>query len=171
MLIKFGREMIEIGDVTMTTTIQELKERIELFTGCCDIKLIMKGKTLNGDPLQTLGTIPGGLLAKISAIGSKREDIDMAQQTLSQSDPLARRIVNDLDGTPQQHSQGRSQERPRDQKRSPYCFGRIDTLPGLPREETARNILEELSVDVGVLAVMEKYKFKVGALCELYPEG
>jgi hypothetical protein len=60
---------------------------------------------------------------------------------------------------------------PRDIKRTPYCFGDIRTLPGLPNESTARSILEELSRDVGVLAVMEKHKFKVGALCELYPEG
>ena len=69
MLIKFGKEMVEIGDVNVTTTVQEMKERLEVLTGSCDIKLIMKGKNISSNPFQVLGSIPGGLLAKISAIG------------------------------------------------------------------------------------------------------
>lgn len=50
-------------------------------------------------------------------------------------------------------------------------FQQIKTLPGLPREEEARGILEELAADPGVRAVMEKHRWTVGTLCELYPEG
>ncbi|CAN0569874.1 unnamed protein product, partial [Ectocarpus sp. 12 AP-2014] len=38
-------------------------------------------------------------------------------------------------------------------------------------EETARKILESLAADPGVRAVLEKHRWTVGALCELYPEG
>jgi WLM domain len=167
MLIKFGKEMIEVGEVGGHTTLHELKERVEFATGCVDVKLILKGKHLNSNLLETVGSIPGGTLAKISAIGSRQAEINRVNQ--SQSDRNVSRVVNDLDGTVRRSDVPSS--RSSDRKRSQYCFGGIQTLPGLPNEGTARSILEELSVDVGVLAVMEKHKFKVGALCELYPEG
>jgi WLM domain len=167
MLIKFGKEMIEVGEVGGHTTLHELKERVEFATGCVDVKLILKGKHLNSNLLETVGSIPGGTLAKISAFGSRQAEINLVNQ--SQSDRNVSRVVNDLDGTVRRSDVPSS--RSSDRKRSQYCFGGIQTLPGLPNEGTARSILEELSFDVGVLAVMEKHKFKVGALCELYPEG
>jgi WLM domain len=167
MLIKFGKEMIEVGEVGGHTTLHELKERVEFATGCVDVKLILKGKHLNSNLLETVGSIPGGTLAKISAIGSRQAEINLVNQ--SQSDRNVSRVVNDLDGSVRRSDVPSS--RSSDRKRSQYCFGGIQTLPDLPNEGTARSILEELSVDVGVLAVMEKHKFKVGALCELYPEG
>lgn len=167
MLIKFGKEMIEVGEVGGHTTLHELKERVEFATGCVDVKLILKGKHLHSNLLETVGSIPGGTLAKISAVGSKQAEINLVNQ--SQSDRNVSRVVNDLDGIVRRSDVPSS--RSSDRKRSQYCFGGIQTLPGLPNEGTARSILEELSVDVGVLAVMEKHKFKVGALCELYPEG
>lgn len=50
-------------------------------------------------------------------------------------------------------------------------FERIETLPGLPDEDKARDILESLANDPGVCSVLEKHRWTVGALCELYPEG
>lgn len=167
MLIKFGKEIIEIGDVEVETSLNEIKSRIEFITGCSNIKLILSGKSLNSALNLNVGSIPGGIMAKISAIGSKQTEIDSFQQSLPHA--ITRRIVNDLDGTVS--SPVLSTKSAREHKHSPYRFGGIQTLPGLPDETIARSILEELSNDVGVLAVMEKHKFKVGALCELYPEG
>ena len=86
-------------------------------------------------------------------------------------------------------------------KRSQYCFKTIETLPGFKGitiiniciynnnnniynnnnnnnnyyyyldEHKAREILTELANDEGVLAILEKYKWTVGCLAELYPEG
>lgn len=167
MLIKFGKEMIEVGEVGGSTTLNELKERVEFATDCVDIKLILKGKHLNSNLQETIGSIPGGTLAKISAIGSRQSEINLVNH--SQTDRNITRVVNDLNGAVRRTDATTS--RSSDRRHSQYCFGGIQTLPGLPNESTARSILEELSVDIGVLAVMEKHKFKVGALCELYPEG
>jgi hypothetical protein len=52
-----------------------------------------------------------------------------------------------------------------------YGFSRIETLPMLPQEEKARLILKSLSEDPGILACMEKHKWHVGCLAEMYPEG
>ena len=167
MLIKFGKEMIEVGEVGGSTTLNELKERVEFATNCVDIKLILKGKHLNSNLQETIGSIPGGTLAKISAIGSRQSEINLVNH--SQTDRNITRVVNDLNGVVRRTDATTS--RSSDRRHSQYCFGGIQTLPGLPNESTARSILEELSVDIGVLAVMEKHKFKVGTLCELYPEG
>ena len=58
-----------------------------------------------------------------------------------------------------------------DRVQTQYRFHSIETLPNLPNETTARQILESLANDEGILAVMRKYHVSVGALCELYPEG
>uniref|UniRef100_A0A7S2ECK9 WLM domain-containing protein n=1 Tax=Ditylum brightwellii TaxID=49249 RepID=A0A7S2ECK9_9STRA len=50
-------------------------------------------------------------------------------------------------------------------------FGKIETLPNLPNEKKARDILETLANDRGVLACMAKHRWNVGCLAELYPEG
>lgn len=50
-------------------------------------------------------------------------------------------------------------------------FKKIETLPGLPNEDTARELLEGLAADPGVRAVLDKHRWTVGTLCELYPEG
>jgi hypothetical protein len=52
-----------------------------------------------------------------------------------------------------------------------FSFQRIETLKGLPDEYKARSILEELANDPPILAVMQKYKWTVGCLAEMYPEG
>ena len=40
-----------------------------------------------------------------------------------------------------------------------YRFHAIQTLPGLKDEAKARNILESLAADPGILAVMKKHKY------------
>lgn len=52
-----------------------------------------------------------------------------------------------------------------------YGFGRIETLPGLPEEGTARQMLHTLANDPGILACMHKHRWNVGCLAELYPKG
>ncbi len=52
-----------------------------------------------------------------------------------------------------------------------YGFHRITTLANLPNENRAKEILEQLANDSGIIAVMNKYKFTVNELTELYPEG
>jgi len=59
----------------------------------------------------------------------------------------------------------------REHANNPYRFHDLQTLSGLDDEARARQLLELLSSDPGVLAVMKKHKWSVGALCEMYPEG
>merc|ERR1712038_704174 len=55
--------------------------------------------------------------------------------------------------------------------RERYGFGRIETLPMLPEQKKAKEILNSLANDPGILACMAKHKWNVGCLAEMYPEG
>ena len=50
-------------------------------------------------------------------------------------------------------------------------FGRVEVLQGLAMHTRASALLHELANDPGIIAVMKKQSWRVGALCELYPEG
>jgi hypothetical protein len=52
-----------------------------------------------------------------------------------------------------------------------YGFGRIETLPDLPNEAKAREILTSIASDPGIKACMAKHKWNVETLSEMYPEG
>eukprot|EP01034_Spumella_vulgaris_P020674 gene20674-26500_t len=94
-------------------------------------------------------------------------------QSLKDTQSIAhtKRVIDDLSSdTPiQRGTDTKARAAPR--QHNPYKFQSIQTPPGLPDEAKARQILETLANDEGVLAVMAKHKWSVGALCELYPEG
>jgi len=52
-----------------------------------------------------------------------------------------------------------------------YSVGKLETLPMLPNEAKAREILKSLANDPGVLSCMEKHQWNIGCLAEMYPEG
>lgn len=52
---------------------------------------------------------------------------------------------------------------------SKYTFDRVEPLPGLPNPERSRQFLNKLKEDLGVRALMEKYRWNVPLLTELGP--
>jgi hypothetical protein len=163
MKIRCGKEAVEVI-VKEDETVGGLKAKLAEETGYTTLKLIYAGKVLKDD-LALISSIPGGVNAKLSLVGSN----PLAHPTTVNVNE--RRVVDDL--TDRDNDGGR-QSAPGSKRvtsYSAYRFHAIQTLPGLPMEEKARGILEELASDPGVLAVMEKFKWSVGALCELYPEG
>lgn len=52
-----------------------------------------------------------------------------------------------------------------------YGFGNIETLSNLPNEIKAKAILNELTNDPGIKDCMNKHKWFVPTLAEMYPEG
>jgi len=52
-----------------------------------------------------------------------------------------------------------------------YGFAHIETLPMLPEQSRAKEILQSLANDPGILACMAKHQWNVGCLAEMYPEG
>ncbi len=168
MKVKWGKETIEVSVEDLNLTIKELKEQLKEITNYTDIKLIHAGKVLKDDTA-TIASIPGGLNAKLTVMGSTATALESLKDT--QSIAHTKRVIDDLsnDVPLQRGSDAKTRTAPR--QHNPYKFQSIQTLPGLPDEAKARQILETLANDEGVLAVMAKHKWSVGALCELYPEG
>jgi len=50
-----------------------------------------------------------------------------------------------------------------------YTFHRLVPLPHLPNVNAARDLLDRLVHDRGIIAIMKKYKWSVGALVEMDP--
>lgn len=168
MKVKCGKETIEVSVEDLNLTVKELKQQLFEITNYTDIKLIHAGKVLKDDST-TIGSIPGGLNAKLTMMGSTAAALESLKDT--QSNAHNKRIIDDLTEDPRQWRGTDTKSRPSARKHNPYKFEGIQTLPGLPNEDKAREILETLANDEGVLAVMAKHKWSVGALCELYPEG
>lgn len=150
-----------------STRLLDIQALAETKTGIAPThqKLIHKGKTLT-NPNITLGQLGGEMATvKLVLIGTTAAALAALAEGPKQVGNV--RIINDLGSRGGSGSRGmvpilRSRR---------YGFQRVDVLPHLPEQERARRILTELASDPGVLHVMEKYQWSVGALCEMYPEG
>jgi hypothetical protein len=144
-----------------------------------DIKLLHKGKVLNDDQQDMLKLLAEGKKLtktfRIMATGMSLSEAQASDLEFQEGIKKAPRIRNDLTaegrkGIARRQRLGLTMNHT---KRSAvqYGFGRIETLPMLPQENQARQILTTLANDPGILACMAKQKWKVGSLAELYPEG
>jgi len=186
---KFEMTVSSSGELTAL----DLKEKVLIEAGQAqnfipeDIKLIHAGKILSDQSTDIFD-----LLSSKSSLRRPKKHVFLA--TLSstseqqKTDQEIRRgmesrlVRDDLSKEGQKEMQRRKQLGARmlakaaykeefSRERSPYVFGRIETLPNLPMEDKAREILTELSRDRGVLACMAKHQFTVGCLAELAPDG
>lgn len=147
-----------------------------------DVKLLFKGKVLSDDDDRIMNVL-GAKSAKVYRL------IATGMSTMEQSDnqkhfeeglKRAPRIRDDITNEGQQEMirrrhMGQAMLRKAAARgggsQHKYCFGAIETLPNLPEENKARQILTQLANDVGVLACMAKHQWNVGCLAELYPDG
>ncbi|CAN0047645.1 unnamed protein product, partial [Ectocarpus sp. 8 AP-2014] len=192
--VSFRGKPLTVTGVDHATAIENLKNKLEELTAVpvANQKLILKGKALRDEagtletagvlvpsPAQTATTTTATerneekgdtfvQKSKLMLVGSKPSEVE---EVLREQDRV--RVRNDLNREviPKGYKKIALNHPPGPSELSPYRFERIETLPGLPEEETARKILESLAADPGVRAVLEKHRWTVGALCELYPEG
>lgn len=145
-----------------------------------DVKLMYKGKILSNDQQDLYELLVGKKAAKIyriMATGVSSTEATTLNTEFQEGLKKAPRIRNDL--TPQGRIEIARRQRlaqnmmnNKGRTTSPkYGFGRIETLPMLPDQATAKHLLKTLANDPGVLACMAKHKWNVGCLAELYPEG
>lgn len=124
-------------------------------------RLIVKGQQLPaaGDPSEKQLLTTLGQHAKVMLVATTDEErvrIETAQEREA-AERWARRereVVSDFESAPTSASTGAT--RPRNWQGHEFGFAAIETLPGLPQEDTARQILEELAANPGILAVMKK---------------
>ena len=181
-----------------TSTVLDLKLHLsnssvvkELGLQSSDIKLIHKGKVLSDDSASLHNLLIGPPSSKKSttmkpirlmATGVSKQEVIENEKTFNQVQRTAPRIKDDLSdvGKAQIASRQRLGRRmlqqafQRDSSKSSsksYKFHKVETLPMLPNQQKAKQILEELANDPGILACMAKHKWNVGCLAELYPKG
>lgn len=180
MKVRYGKRDITIDPflISDNESISGIKRRLEIFLqegdeksgeeteAFFDIKLILNGRILHDQEL--LSSVPGGKHAKIVMVAAKLSNLQAIEDKR-----VSVRVKDDLNISRQKSSQGKSKVTTFGTRSTltQYGFQDIQVLPGLPRIDEARNILSSLANDPGVQAVMTKYKWSVGCLCEMYPEG
>ena len=152
-----------------------------------DLKLLFKGKVFDdnqkGDLLQMLEPA-GKQVYKMMAMGRSSNEVNEIQEKHAEAMKQAPRIRDDLTKQGQRDMERRKrlgrhmlQQASAKASQSPpsstlsFGFGQVQTLPNLPNETKAREILTKLANDPGVLACMKQQNWRVGALKEMYPEG
>jgi len=190
---EFGESIFPSNPAEATTT--TTTEDSDFFLNPSDIKIMFKGQVLSDytTPMYQILTSPSSVqkhptttkVVRLVATGqSTRErykDHLISQQALqSHHHRLIRDDLteNGLKQLQQNRIQGRKLLVSNQQKQhqiqtcsSKYGFQTIKTLPNLPQQSTAKEILTSLSQDPGILACMTKNKWTVGCLSEMYPEG
>lgn len=153
----------------------ETKAQTIVLSSIEEIKLILQGKVVSNTdqvltelfPASTSTVIKRDLKITMIANPLTKETIHQLEEEKIKAaelkDKLKRRKL--ASSKSKSSSEGR--------RRGPitYGFHRITTLANLPNENRAKEILEQLANDSGIIAVMNKYKFTVNELTELYPEG
>jgi WLM domain len=152
-----------------------------------DIKLLFKGRPIDDDTeeLQNLLKPTGKKVYKIIAMGRSSNEVNIIHDEHAQAKEHAPRIRDDLTRQGQRNEERRRRigrqilhEASRKEALSavqaisnPNGFGKIEILPNMPDQDKARDILNQLASDPGILACMKKHNWYVGSLAELYPEG
>ena len=181
--IKFGKSLLDVERNDLNT-IYELKEVLAAMTGVISstIKLISSGQILRDEYTLAALEDPGIRIGEqILRFLPDSPIVMIASHTVLELNPPkiyeTSRIINDLttDGvTPEIHPSQRddySSERNEKRIRTEYEFQSIEILQGLPYEDRAREILNDLANDPPILKVMQKHKWSVGCLAEMYPDG
>uniref|UniRef100_A0A7S3A0P2 Uncharacterized protein n=1 Tax=Rhodosorus marinus TaxID=101924 RepID=A0A7S3A0P2_9RHOD len=165
--VTYGSGKFLLEGVDGGSLLSEVRERIERATGVVGRlqKIIWRGRVLEGDERSVfeLGIPEGG--AKVFLVGSKEEEVRNVEDL--KADPTVRPLEG---GRPRRR---RFEAKPTKavQQPSKYGFMRTETLSALHDEPQAKALLERLASDRGVMAVMQKHQWTVGALKEMYPKG
>lgn len=198
LIVTFRGSKVEIP-LMPGTTVNSVKERVAVAVdpqanlNPADLKLMFKGKLLgnenheedlyeklNGSKERSGNAIPKTfrlIMSGLSPAEAAKADVEFkSQQRLAPrvKDDLSDKSVRDTDERKRRGQIALQKAAARNTMSSAskkYGFGKIETLPGLAEEQTARDILEKLANDPGVLACMAKHHWYVGTLAELYPDG
>lgn len=155
-----------------------------------DIKLLHKGKVFT-DPDMDLSlhiilskSKKSRKDVKLIAMGVSKIEMQRNNQSFEEGLLKAPRIRDDLSskgklelarrrqlGRQMLHNANQNKVSSSFTTNSKYGFHRIETLPMLPNKEKAKEILNTLANDPGILACMAKHQWHVGCLMEMFPEG
>mmetsp|Transcript_25781 Transcript_25781/g.30384 ORF Transcript_25781/g.30384 Transcript_25781/m.30384 type:complete len:382 (+) Transcript_25781:62-1207(+) len=195
LLISFRGERVELL-LKPKTLVFQIKTQLASSTKAdaqmlaSDVKLIYKGKILSDDNVDLYDKIvhteksfsKKSSNKGIRLIATGISSIEAGNHNNRQVESLrnAPRIRDDLTESGRKDIAARQQlgkmtlskvANGHQYSRRNYSVGKLETLPMLPNEAKAREILKSLANDPGVLSCMEKHQWNIGCLAEMYPEG
>eukprot|EP01035_Chromulina_nebulosa_P022064 gene22064-28560_t len=114
-----------------------------------------------------VNTLVGGSLGKLTMIANPTITSDKIDIPITNNSTDIR-IKNDLTT---QSNPSNNQSTVKEFIKDGYGFHSFETLDNFNDKYKAKEILESLASDPGVLAVMKRHRWNVQCLGELYPEG
>jgi len=177
------------SDMLVANIKSHLASCVDLDMKPSDFKLIHKGKVLSNnsanlyDIIVDLTKNKNALKKTIQlvAMGVSSQEAGQNKEALQIAKINAPRVNDDLSQAGRTEIAARqrlgrmmlNEVARKDSKNSPkkYGFGCTETLPMLPEQAKAKQILTSLANDPGIMACMETHKWNVGCLAEMYPEG
>ncbi len=152
--ISFRGQTIPIT-LSPTSTVLDLKQSLEtsLSIPPSHQKLLSKGHRLQDS--DSISSLVGSKLMLLGTPPSTMTEINSRKPTIRTRSPYAIKL-------PTSKSSSATPD-------STYTFHRLVPLPHLPNANLARDLLDRLVHDRGIIAIMKKYKWTVGALVEMDP--
>ncbi len=185
-----GSEMLELScrwqssklqvaladDATLADLGEAVRVATELEPACQ--KLLLNGKKLVAEPAATLVSLGVATGAKIMVVGTKKEVLEATSANFRKNEKMAVERADAAQAARLKRYRGARGGEPEPEYRflkltvlegpCPDARGRIRRLESPPPSE-AMALLKRLATDRGVLAIMAKYKWKVGLLKEFPP--
>eukprot|EP00584_Thalassiosira_punctigera_P002897 CAMPEP_0172533862 /NCGR_PEP_ID=MMETSP1067-20121228/6429_1 /TAXON_ID=265564 ORGANISM="Thalassiosira punctigera, Strain Tpunct2005C2" /NCGR_SAMPLE_ID=MMETSP1067 /ASSEMBLY_ACC=CAM_ASM_000444 /LENGTH=359 /DNA_ID=CAMNT_0013318571 /DNA_START=132 /DNA_END=1208 /DNA_ORIENTATION=+ len=182
---------------TGNSSLSDLKIYLSTCTGedGISVKFIHKGKLLTDDDSANLYSVFAHPSSKqtlngsakpirLMAMGATAQESKRREDAFRQAELNSARVRDDLSTNGKAEIAARQRlgrtmlqkaswrdSRGQQHTAKKYGFHRIEILPMLPEKQRAEEILQSLANDPGILACMEKHRWNVGCLAELYPEG
>jgi hypothetical protein len=163
-------------DATLADLGEAVRVATELEPTCQ--KLLINGKKLVAEPAATLASLGVVSGAKVMVVGTKKEVLEATSANFRKNEKMAVERADAAQAARLKRYRGARGGEPEPEYRfleltvlegpCPDARGRIRRLESPPPSE-AMALLKRLATDRGVLAIMAKYKWKVGLLKEFPP--
>jgi hypothetical protein len=152
--VSFRGQVISVT-VDKGSTVLQVKERLEISTSIPPSyqKLVSKGRQLQDNI--SISSLSGSKLLLLGTPPTTITEINSHKPPIRTRSPYAIKL-------PSSKSASSTPD-------STYTFHRLVPLLHLPNANLARDLLDRLVHDRGIIAIMKKYKWSVGALVEMDP--
>ena len=121
------------------------------------------------------------MICNINLVGNPTKAIENMNEHLKKDDKLMRNDLTGYDyksgklfgtnGVEISNKSNKNKKYGRRQRPRDYGFQHIEPLPGFDDRDVAEEMLNTVANNPGILKVMEKHRWKVPVLKELYPDG
>jgi WLM domain/Ubiquitin family len=152
--VSFQGKVIPVA-VPSASSVLDLKERIatSISVPPTHQKLLSKGRQLQDTV--TVSSLAGTKIMLLATPPKAVTEINEHKSEVRKRSPYAIKLPSSASAsaTPDSH----------------YTFHRLVPLPHFPNANLARDLLDRLVHDRGIIAIMKKYKWSVGALVEMDP--